>query len=192
MEIYNMTDVDARKRDCLKSVVYSMAKLMVDSNNSNIFDLDFCFDKDIREFKRKLDDVTVESINKNDNSLEGDNKLRYQECVIEFLSYSRKNDGGDKLFYNNSLDRLKKVFENTLRIKYERTEGNYPKISNKKQISNIIFDKENETFEAMIDYIVKNIHHENGGKPNNFTEKEYIYLWLELNKILYLLNIYSK
>ena len=176
----------------LKFFVNSLIDLLLQSSNQNVFNLDFYYDKQTQNFRRKLDEVNIELINKNDSSLDGDNKIRYQECVSDFLSYKRDTTIEGKLFYNESLNKLKKVIENTLQNNYKRTDGTFPKIHEKKQLSNIIFNNNNLDFETFIDYVIKNIHHEDGGQPKNFTEKEYIYLWLELNSILYLLNRYSE
>lgn len=185
---YNKIDINLRPDFAV--IIYKFADLIVKSNNSSVFNLDFYFEKSSRDFRRKLDEVTTESINSNTESLDGDNKVRYQECVSDFLLY--KKDANNKLFYNESLDKLKKVVENTLQNNYKKSDGSFPKIHKKKELSNILFDGNNAEFENLIEYVIKNVHHEEGGTPKNFTEKEYVYLWLELNKILYLLNRYKK
>ncbi|MFZ4631678.1 MAG: hypothetical protein ACOYL8_00550 [Patescibacteria group bacterium] len=173
-------------------IIYKFAAIIYKSNNESVFNLDFYYDKETHNFKRKLDEVSMESINFNDANLDGDNKTRYQECVSDFLSYKKDSAKSNKLFYNESLDRLKRVVENTLQNKYKKPDGSSPRIHDKKELSNILFDNNNPDFENLIGYIVKNVHHEEGGTPKNFSEKEYLYLWLELNKILYLLNRYKK
>jgi hypothetical protein len=189
----NMEDWRIRSIDkYLGSVVKEFAKLIVESNNSDVFKIDFYYDKINKDFRRKIDSVTSESINSNNNDLDGDNKNRYQQCVSDFLSYKRDLITGKKLFYNDSLNNLKKVIENALQNDYKKEDGSSPRLHNKKELSNILFDSSNSDFESRIDYIIKNIHHEEGGQPKIFTEKEYIYLWLELNNILYLLNRYKK
>jgi hypothetical protein len=175
-----------------KRTIYKFADLLVNSNNSNVFNLDFCFDKTSGNFTRKLDEISTESINSNEKSLDGDNKIRYQECVSDFLLYKKDIIKNNRLYYNESLDKLKKVVENTLQNSYKRPDGTFPMIHKKKELSNILFDNSNPIFENLIEYIIKNVHHEEGGQPKNFTDKEYVYLWLELNKILYLLNKYKK
>lgn len=184
-------EIDSINRE-LRPVVNKFGGLIVQSNNSKVFNVDFYYDNKSKDFKRKLDKVAVETINFNDANLEGDNKDRYQECVSDFLSYNRELIKSNRLFYNESLDRLKRVIENTLQNKYKRTDGGFPMIHNKKELSNILFDGSNTDFENLVSYVVKNVHHEEGGTPKNFNEKEYVYLWLELNKILYLLNRYKK
>lgn len=176
----------------LLPIAYKFAAITLKANNSNIFNLDFYYDEKSHKFKRKLDEISTDSINFNNTNLDGDNKIRYQECVSDFLLYKKDGAKSNKLFYNESLDKLKRVIENTLQNKYKKPDGSFPMLHKTKEISNILFDNSNSDFEGLINYVVKNIHHEKGGTPKNFTEKEYLYLWLELNKILYLLNRYKK
>jgi hypothetical protein len=176
----------------LRTSMFKLSDLIDNINNSAVFTLEFYFDKKSKQIKRKLDPVTIETINLNAENITTGNDIRYQECVEEFLSFKRDFSENNNLFYNNSLDKLKRVVENTLKNEYVRDGGLYPKISDRKQISNILFDKENTDFENRIKYIVENIHHEKSGQPKKFSEKEYTYLWLELNQILYLLNRYKK
>jgi hypothetical protein len=185
----NWVDVDLRSH--LLRTMYKFLDLLVKTNNPSVFNLNFYFDKDNSDFRRKLDEVTTESINSNIDNLDGDNKVRYQECVSDFLLYKKDAIKDNKLFYNESLNNLKKVIENTLQNNYKKTGGTFPKIHKKKELSNILFDDSNVDFENFINYVVKNVHHEEGGQPKIFTEKEYTYLWLELNNILYLLNKYK-
>ncbi|MFM2339643.1 MAG: hypothetical protein RLZZ360_279 [Candidatus Parcubacteria bacterium] len=178
----------------LSETLLDFIDLVISTNEVEVFDLDFFYDKKDRSFKRKLDDVTIEVINRNTSNLDEDdtNKLRYDECVAEFLAFRHDGQSNKHLFYNQSLDKLKRIIENTLEKLYTKEDGTFPKLSNKKQISNILFDDQNPDFENRIGYVVSNIHHEQGGQPKKFTEKEYVYLWLELNQILYLLNRYKK
>ena len=191
-EEWELNWVDRDLTSTLKRTIYKFADLFLNSNNSNVFNLDFYFEKDSGDFRRKLDEISTESINSNEESLGGDNKIRYQECVSDFLLYKKDIIKDNKLYYNESLDKLKKVVENTLQNNYKMKDGTFPMIHKKKELSNILFDNSNPIFENLIEYIIKNVHHEEGGQPKNFTEKEYVYLWLELNKILYLLNKYKK
>lgn len=176
----------------LKTVIYKLVDLIAESNNSSVFNLDFYYDSGERCFRRKLDVITTESINLNRSELDGENKTRYEECVSDFLSYKRDLTKDNKLFYNESLNNLKKVVENSLHNNYKKEDGSFPMIHKKKELSNILFDNSSIEFENLIEYVTKNIHHEAGGQPKVFTEKEYIYLWMELNTILYLLNRYKK
>lgn len=164
------------------------------ANEAEVFDLDFYYDNKDKLFKRKLDSVTIEIINQNASNFIADdtNKLRYEDCVAEFLAFRGDIKANENLFYNQSLDKLKRIVENTLEKEYKREDGTFPKLSNKKQISDILFGALHSDFESRIGYVVSNIHHEQGGQPKKFTEKEYVYLWLELNQILYLLNRYKK
>ncbi|MBY0538068.1 hypothetical protein K2P47_01565 [Patescibacteria group bacterium] len=178
----------------LSETLLDFIELVISTNDAEVFDLDFYYDNKDRLFKRKLDVVTAEVINQNTSDLDTDsaNKLRYEECVAEFLAFRHDGQSNKNLFYNQSLDKLKRIVENTLERLYAKEDGSFPKLSNKKQISNILFDGEHPDFENRIGYVVSNIHHEQGGQPKKFTEKEYVYLWLELNQILYLLNRYKK
>lgn len=178
----------------LKYITLMFSMLLEDVNNPSVFNVDFYYDKKDRCLKRKLDDITTVTINSNLDSLQEGNLKRYEECVAEFLSYKRElvSNGERVLFYNDSLNNLKRVVENALQNNFKNENGEAPKISNKVQISNILFDSKNPELEHTIDYVIKNIHHDSSGQPRKFTEKEYIYLWLELNKILYLLNRYKK
>lgn len=171
-------------------ILIRFSHLMSEVNNPEVFKLEFYYDKKNKKLKRKLDSITTKTINSNLNNVKEGNQIRYEECVSEFLSYKRDLLKENIYYYNNSLNNLKKVVENTLQNNFKKEDGSFPKLSNKKQISNIIFDSNETLFEEIIDYVVKNIHHENGGQPKKFTEKEYVFLWLELNKILYLLNRY--
>lgn len=178
----------------LGETLIDFIELVISTNDADVFDLDFYYDKKDRLFKRKLDVVTAEVINHNTSDLDTDsaNKLRYEECVAEFLAFRHDGQSNKHLFYNQSLDKLKRIVENTLERLYTKEDGSFPKLSNKKQISNILFDGQHPDFENRIGYVISNIHHEQGGQPKKFTEKEYVYLWLELNQILYLLNRYKK
>ena len=191
-EEWQYNKIPGNLRPAFRAIIYKFTELLVNSNNTNVFNLDFHFDKQNRDFRRRIDQITTESINSNNKELEGDNKIRYEECVADFLLYKKDIIKNNKLFYNKSLNNLKKVVENTLQNNYKKPDGTFPRIHDKKQLSNIIFDDNNSDLENFIDYVIKNIHHETGGKPKIFTEKEYVYLWLELNKILYLLNRYKK
>lgn len=183
--------IPSERRSDFTVIIYKFADLIINSNNPSVFNLDFYYDTKKYSFRRKIDGVTARLINSNDSNLEGDNKIRYQECVSDFLLYKKDIINSDKLFYNKSLENLKKVVENTLQNGYKKTDGTFPRISDKKQLSNILFSDNNSDFENFLDYVIKNIHHEAGGQPKKFTEKEYVYLWLELNNILYLLNKYK-
>lgn len=176
----------------LDGTILKFTELMFATTDSSVFNLEYHYSKTDQEIRRKLDKATIETVNVNLSSLEGGNNARYEEAVSEFLSYKKELINGKVHFYNDSLNNLKKVVENTLKNNYTKEDGNYPRLSNKKQISNILFDSANPELENTLDYIIKNIHHESGGQPKEFTEKEYIYLWLELNKILYLLNRYKQ
>lgn len=178
----------------LEETLIEFIDLVVSTNEAEIFDLDFYYDKKDNLFKRKLDAATVEIINQNTSNLNNNdmNKLRYAECVAEFLAFRNDGQSNKNLFYNESLDKLKRIVENTLEKEYIKEDGSFPKLSNKKQISNILFDTSHPDFESRIGYVISNIHHEQGGQPSKFSEKEYVYLWLELNQILYLLNRYKK
>ena len=176
----------------LQSTVIDFIDLVANTNEEEVFSLDFFYDKKDKVFKRLLDSATIETINQNASNIDSINKERYEECVAEFLSYKREIKPELNLFYNQSLDKLKRIIENTLENSYQKEDGSFPKLSNKKQVSNILFDGLNTEFENNIEYIITNVHHEKGGQPKKFSEKEYVYLWLELNKILYLLNRYKK
>lgn len=178
----------------LSETLLDFIDLIISTNDAEVFDLDFYYDKKDMLFKRKLDSVTAKVINQITSDLDTDsaNKLRYEECVAEFLAFRHDGQSKKRLFYNQSLDKLKRIVENTLERHYANEDDSFPKLSSKKQISNILFDGQHPDFENRIGYIVSNIHHEQGGQPKKFTEKEYVYLWLELNQILYLLNRYKK
>jgi len=176
---------------CLRTSVLRLSDLIGNINNPAVFKLDFHYDNESKQIKRKLDAVTTEIINNNANEIDAGNNARYQDCVDEFLQFKRSLIKDPMFFYNQSLDRLKRVVENTLKNKYSRSDGTFPKLSDRKQISNILFGNQHAEFENRIGYIIENIHHEKEGQPKKFTEKEYVYLWLELNQILYLLNRYS-
>lgn len=190
---YQPHEID-RVNNKLNETLIDFTDLVLSVNETDVFDLDFYYDKKDGLFKRKLDYATIEIINQNTYSLVGDdiNRLRYEDCVTEFLAFRQDNGSDIKLFYNQSLDKLKRIVENTLEKEYKKEDGSFPKLSSKKQITNILFDTSHPEFESRIGYVVSNIHHEQGGQPKKFTEKEYIYLWLELNQILYLLNRYKK
>ena len=196
-EIVILLKKDSYERDKLNKnlnmTIFKFTDLVISTNEPEVFDLDFYYDKADRSFKRKLDAVSTETINQNTLNLADDeiNKNRYEECVAEFLSFKHDEKSNRVLFYNQSLDKLKRIVENTLEKDYRKEDGSFPKLSNKKQISNIIFDDSHPEFESRISYVISNIHHEQGGQPRMFKEKEYIYLWLELNQILYLLNRYK-
>ncbi len=187
-EEWQYQKIPNERRSDFTVITYKFFDLIASSNNPSVFNLDFYYDKKNHDFRRKIDEINTRLINSNDSDLEGDNKIRYQECVSDFLLYKKDVIKSDKLFYNKSLDNLKKVVENTLQNGYKRSDGTFPRIHEKKQLSNILFNDSNSDFENFLDYVIKNVHHENGGQPKNFTEKEYVYLWLELNNILYLLN----
>jgi hypothetical protein len=160
-------------------------------NNPNVFDVDFYYDVQDEEIKRKLDSVTIEMINSNIDKFDDNdgNGEKYEACVAEFLSF--KGVASSKTFYNTSLDNLKRVVENTLQNKYKDKHGKYPKLNKVKEITNILFDNRCEEFEGLVTYVVQNIHHERDGFPKQFTPKEYTFLWLQLNLILFLLHTYT-
>ncbi|HEY0980064.1 MAG TPA: hypothetical protein VGE18_01500 [Candidatus Paceibacterota bacterium] len=191
-EVWNFDQVPFDLRSNLKTMVIKLTDLVIESENSSVFNIDFYYDKKAHVFKRKLDKASIELVNSNRDDLGGDNKIRYEKCVSDFLLYKKEKTKNNKLFYNESLGNLKKVVENTLQNNYKKGDGTFPRLHNKRELSNILFDGNNTEFENLVDYVIKNIHHEQEGQPKIFTEKEYVYLWLELNKILYLLNRYRK
>jgi hypothetical protein len=153
--------------------------------SNGVFNLDFYFDESDKKLKRKIDPITTSNINEVSQGLDEQNKDLYEQCVSEFLTFSLPSNGLND-FYHESLDRMKEIIENHLTLNYADV-----RISNKNRLSDIIFNGQNEDFKSILEYVVKKIHHNDTGNRIQLNQKEYIYIWLELNKILYLLKRYK-
>ena len=157
---------------------------ITDAIQDDIFDLDFYFDCITNQIKRKIDPITTNTINKVSSSLVDSNKELYSQCVSGFLNYTlpktNKND-----FYHESLDRMKEVLENYLTLYHDGCK------LNDKKLVDILLDNKDNDIKSVLNYIIKNIHH-NQGERSNLNEKEYNYIWLEINKIIYLVQKYKK
>jgi len=167
----------------------SVAKLLnngvLEPLTSNIFNLDLYFDESDNKLKRKIDPITTSNINEVSQGLDEQNKDLYEQCVSEFLTFSLPDTSLND-YYHESLDRMKEIIENHLTINYDDV-----RISNKNRLSDIIFNGQNEEFKSILEFVVKKIHHNDTGNRIQLNQKEYIYIWLELNKILYLLKRYK-
>jgi hypothetical protein len=164
---------------------YFIEKDIIEPLTSNIFNLDFYFDESDKKLKRKIDLITTSNINHVSQGLDDQNKDLYEQCVSEFLTFSLPSNGLND-FYHESLDRMKEIIENYLTLNYSGF-----RISKIKPLFDILFDGQNEEFKSILEYVVKKIHHNDSGNRIHLNQKEYIYIWLELNKILYLLKRYK-
>jgi hypothetical protein len=151
----------------------------------NEFDLDYKWDFKNNELKRTLDEGNLSIIDSNIKNIkqDKDNFLIYQECLDDFLKIDNiTKHQKQQSFFHDSLHKIKELFENILK-KYDL------RISNKKPIARKITNSNNNDYMIKtIEFIVKNIHHNQEGKRYPFSEKEYLYWWLEINKLIYLIE----
>jgi hypothetical protein len=152
---------------------------------SVLFDLGVSFNFNTLTFEKSLDRATNEQINKISELLDDGNLLLYESCVSDFIHYNTTTK--DRNFYHDSLDRLKEVLENYLNTSYSGL-----KLHDKK-VSDILFDGTNQKLiKNNFDWIIGVIHHNGSGVHEDLTRKEWIYAWLELNKLLYLFGLYKR
>ena len=151
-----------------------------------VFKLNFYFDEKNSRITRIIDLGVEHVINENLLSLDQQNKRLYEECVLNFISFNKSVLKDNNSYYHEELDKMKELIDNVLTIKF-----NGCRLAEKDKIVGIIFDSNNQTFISVLNYVIKKIHHNESGVRENLNEKEYLYIWLELNKILYLLNRYS-
>ena len=102
----------------------------------------------------------------------------------EFLTFELSNQSLND-FYHESLDKMEEVLENVLTIHHKA------KISEKSKLVDILFDGKNAEMKNMLDFVITKIHHNSTTKRIKINKKEYNYLWLELNKIIYLVIKYK-
>lgn len=149
-----------------------------------IFNLDFYFDEKDFKIKRKVDPITTQNINFINESLEKRNQDLYQKCVEEFLTFVDHGKSTSD-FYHESLDRMKEVLENILTIHYQT------RLSETNKFTNLLFDGQNEEMKNILKFIITKIHHNETGTRSKINKKEYNYIWLELNKLIYLVTKYK-
>jgi hypothetical protein len=158
----------------------------------NLLNLNYSYNKATKTFNRKIDKDTEQIIKINSANIKQketkENWLQYSQSVDNFLLIKGKVSQEDLL---DNLVRLKGVFERTVANKWPGT-----RIGNKKEILDKLFNKHGgdiNTQTNSLAFIIKNIHHSQKNKngkttPYKFTKKEYVYWWLELNKLIYLVS----
>ena len=163
---------DYEQKDHLKALNNEREKLL---NSFELFDLDYFWNKKTKQIERKIDEANTVVINENINKTSGD--FGYQDCVDEFLKPRTEID------YLKSLDHLKRVFERVIQSK------GVDALAKKKAVINLLFSgKTSDELDVQLTFIIKNIHHDQNSIPYKFTEQEYIYWWLEINKLIFILN----
>jgi hypothetical protein len=152
--------------------------------NSPLFDLECYVDKEYI-IKKKIDPITTNNINTISKTLKAKNQELYDNCVSSYLGYTVKSKNTN--WFHEELDKMIDILQNVLGLYYNgaRLTGNLLRTE--------IFGGENSEFDQLMIFILKHIHHDD---PNNvripIKEKEFNYLWLEINKIIYLLIKYKK
>jgi hypothetical protein len=162
------------------------------------FNLGYEYNIHTSKIERTIDEVDNLIIKKNMNSIKenqnSDNYIAYQSCVDDFIKIS-PNNSSDDLY--GSLGRMKKVLERTIGSKIKVHNGQPLRISNTNTILNKIFkdnNKEISTQENILSFIIERIHHDqedsdNIPTPYKFNKSEFIYWWLEMNNLIYLINL---
>jgi hypothetical protein len=155
--------------------------------NSPLFALEF----EVRDGKlqKKIDSGTTNVINSINDSLINSNKEIYETCVVNYFTYSLKRDNN---WRHEELDRMIGIFQNCLVLYHGIPEGKDLFISHKKPINDLIFSNSNQEFLDFLDFIIKNFHHDKDGQRITINNKMFNYMWLELNKLIYLTIQYGK
>ncbi len=163
---------------------YSFFKNIVTKINSQFFDLDFEFNSEIGLLQKKIDPITTHSINTISKDLEKSNQEIYDKCVSDYLGYSFKTK--DNNWKHEQLDNMKEILENIYYKEYSKRLK-----SNTDELRGVLFDGNYKPLDNVLDFLIKNIHHNETGKRMPINDKQFNYLWLELNKIIYLLLKYK-
>ena len=87
---------------------------------------------------------------------------------------------------NHSLNHIKSVLESAAKSK--GIEKPFSK-DKPKFVEKLFPGKQPDYFKSHLEFIISNIHHQQkDGNPYKFSEQEYVYWWLEINKLIFMLN----
>lgn len=182
------TSTDAK----CKIIGGKIVKLLEDSNigykwNSK----NHCLYRIMSKVDRSLTSVNYKSIKKNGGE---ENAKLYDDCIKDFLSLKSNTNSTTRY---ESLVKIKEVYEKFLGTMFKKVGGDPMYISNYDMILSRLFkgskEKNKEQYNTLL-FIGTNIHHSkqsDDGKieRRKFSEGEYIYWWLEINKLIYLISI---
>lgn len=182
----NMGNVCEESRDSVYALIYMLSRLNLG------------YKWEAGKITRVLDLADAAIINENLSSIEKDqsseNLTEYKKAIEEFLGLDKSDK--DPLFYYHALGRLKNVYQRTVSTKIIKT-GGPARLKDTKTILNHIFKDTSklgvEIPRETLEFIKKNIHHDNENKsgiptPYKFSRNEYIYWWLQINNLIYLIQ----
>jgi hypothetical protein len=148
-------------------------------NSFELFDLDYFWNKKTKQIERKIDEANTVVINENINKV--NTKSNYQACVDEFLKPRTEID------YLKSLQNIYSVLEGVVSFHCEGL-----RLHEKQKMAKYLTGKEEdyETIQHIFAFINDFIHHPTSKKAKShiFNKQEYIYWWLEINKLIFILN----
>lgn len=155
-------------------------KKYIDSiaNLFKILDLDYFWNKKTKQIEQKLDQANTLIINHNAKNI--DINFGYQECVDEFLK-PRKD-----INYLQSLQHIYGVLEAIVSKKNPNL-----RLNQSQKMAKFITDKTEKlgAIQQIFSFINTNIHHPiKDGQKYEFNESEYVYWWLEINKLIFMIN----
>lgn len=152
----------------------------------NKFNLDYFWNEDEWIIERVVDKATESVINSNLIKTELDNLEKdYQLCLDDFLGVKNISTNSDiQFFYHQSLQKIARLLENIGKKNWISRP-----FANLKWILDHLMTKDSlKEIEKNLKFIQANIHHDSDEwNKITFTEKEYIYRRLEINKLIYLL-----
>jgi hypothetical protein len=167
---------DYEQKDHLKALNNEREKLL---NSFELFDLDYFWNKKTKQIERKIDEANTVVINENINKV--NTKSNYQACVDEFLKPRTEID------YLKSLQNIYSVLEGVVSFHCEGL-----RLHEKQKMAKYLTGKEEdyETIQHIFAFINDFIHHPTSKKAKShiFNKQEYIYWWLEINKLIFILN----
>ena len=152
--------------------------------------LDYVWSTIRNRLERQLTQADLEIINENEKMIQekenAPNLRAYDSCIDEFLILKISNQPGEHKRVE-SLNALKRVFERSLMNRHGLQLNNKRTVVEKLLNGNGEYDEVTQN----IEFIVKNIHHDQKNEKGvstsrRFSRGEYIYWWLERNKLIYL------
>lgn len=177
-----INSVDLDKDDELTK--YGLSKFLNDKkkllNGLELFDLDYTWNEKTKQIERKIDEANTSIINNNLESLNLDSD--YQACIDEFLKPRADID------FLKSLKHIYSVLEKVAG-KHADKSGSL-RLHEKQRMAKYITkkDKHYQTIQHVFGFINDFIHHPEKHPDHTFNEPEYIYWWLEINKLIFILN----
>jgi hypothetical protein len=144
----------------------------------------YIFERILNTSTQSIININSEMIKLQENEA---NRLDYDKCVQDFIRISKSTL--DKSHYINSLSSLKKVLERSIDNRLQLRIHDVKKVIQKLSADNSLQSQLQNVFT----FIVKNIHHDQKDTEGvttsmNFSKNSYMYWWLEIDKLIFLVN----